>query len=75
MIAQLMREAGYNSTTLAAEIGLTASAVEHKNAGRRRWSIREALEVTRLLSARLGRTVTVEQAFGDLAAGDAEPAA
>lgn len=64
MLRGLMEDAGYNSTTMAAVLGLTASAVEHKLAGRRRWTIAEALRVTALLGERLKRPVSVEEAFG-----------
>lgn len=59
----LLRAAGLTQEAVGEELGITGSAVNHKLAGRRPWLQRELDAVLALLSRKLGRRVTYEEAF------------
>lgn len=70
-LASLIGQIDASRDEVGAVIGTTGSAVSHKLSGRRPWKRAEIDAVLALLSARLGRRVTYEEAFGSPAAGTA----
>ena len=59
----LITKAGLLSEEIASVLGLTAVAIINKRAGRRKWTLNEAAKLSALISARIGRRVSIEQAF------------
>ena len=72
-ISKLIAKAELNQRQLARLLYITPSAVSMKIAGRRPWRQDEIKGLLYLLSMRLNRTVTYEQAFGPAAKGRGRP--
>ena len=65
VLAELMTSRGVTQTDLAEVLGLKASAINHKIAGRRPWKLEEAKRVLAFLRERLSDdTLTLDQLFG-----------
>lgn len=62
----LLKEADLNQDEVGSVLGVTGSAISHKIAGRREWSLIDASKVAALISARLGRRISIEEAFAGI---------
>ena len=74
----LIAKAELTNEDMASVLGITVVAVINKRAGRRRWNLNDAAKIAALISARIGRRISIEQTFQgsgiDLAAGQVEVA-
>lgn len=70
----LIKAADLTQDEIGEVLGVKGPAVNHKLAGRRRWYRDDINKLLGLLSAKLGRVVSYEEAFGsDPAEESAEP--
>lgn len=61
----LIEEAGLTPAEIGAWMGLDPTAIYHKIAGRRRWSVADLQSLRVLLSERLGRPVSLDEMAAD----------
>lgn len=61
----LIEEAGLTPAEIGARMGLDPTAIYHKIAGRRRWSVADLQSLRVLLSERLGRPVSLDEMAAD----------
>jgi hypothetical protein len=62
-LGALIAQAELSTQDLAVVLNITAEAVINKLAGRRSWQIHDIRKLLAIISARLGRRVTFEDAF------------
>ena len=60
---KLIDEAELEVAEMATVLDLTPVAVINKRAGRPRWNLNEAAKLCAVISARVGRRVSIEKAF------------
>lgn len=70
----LIESAGLNQEQIGSALGFAASTISNKLAGRRRWTQEEVSALLTLLSVRLKRKVTFEEAFGPSSPDPTNPA-
>ncbi len=59
----LIKEAELADAEIAGVLGVSVVAVVNKLAGRRKWTLNEAAKLAALISARVGRRISIEEAF------------
>lgn len=62
----LIEEAGLTPGEIGARMGLDETAIYHKIAGRRRWSVADLQALRGLLSERLARPVSLDEMATDI---------
>lgn len=67
-IGKLLGDSGINQGDIAAVLGMEASAISHKLAGRRPWRQSEMLAVREYLCDRLGQDFSLDDLFSELPA-------
>jgi hypothetical protein len=60
---ELAAEAELQNGEIATVLDLSEVAIINKRAGRRKWTLNEAAKLVALISARVGRRVSIEEAF------------